>query len=517
MATYRAKSKIDSVIVYSDRVMVTRIIYASLKSPTDIVIPDLPGALDDQSVRTRTKGLKVGELQVKMGYTKELRPEVKALEVKIKKLMIKDRTLSDEITVLQDKQKFLGTISVSGPEVISKEIFTGKISPQSWRQGLKFISDGLLKAKMRIAEIERQRSELKKKADALSRELSDIKSIIQNRKTVMFDVHPKTAQKYKIELSYLIYGASWRTYYELRADLSAAKIGLSYFGKINQRTGEDWDNTRIALSTAMPALSGVAPESQPWYINLYKPHRAMKKERLAAASKAAPAPAEAELADEEYMEPLAPPVDTGIAITYPLPGKYTIKSGEPERKVKIYEKVLDADFEHFIMPRIAEQAYSTGKLKNTTDYLFLAGDGNTYVGDDFTGTTYLETIAPDEKATISFGVDDRVKVERKTKKYKVLKGGLVKKTTKYEFAYEDIIQNFHNKEIKCKIVDQVPITQSPDVKISSVKIGPKPTKEEKDRGIYHWEVPIAAGKDYKINISFTVEAPYDAQVEGLMI
>jgi uncharacterized protein (TIGR02231 family) len=515
MVIHKAKSKLDSVIVYSDRVMVTRLIDVSLKGSTDIVIPDLPGALDDQSVRTRAKDLQIGEVQVKTGYREEKRPRVKIIDNKIKKLMIEDRARSDEIVVLQDMQKFLGTISVSGPEVISKELWTGKIAPQAWHRGLKFVGGELLKAKMRIVEIERERREIKKKIDALKQELSDIKSIMQNRKTVIFDAHPKGAKKYRIELSYIIYGASWRTYYELRAYLPTGKVKLSYFGKISQRTGEDWDNTKISLSTAQPVRGGAAPEPGPWYIDLYMP-RPEKKARM-AASKAAPEPLAKDMELREEYEAAAPPVETGIAITYPLPGLHTIKSGVPEKKVKICDKVMAADFEYFIMPRIGEIAYSTGKFKNTTDYLFLAGDSNTYVGDDFTGQTYLEAIAPDEKATVSFGVDDRVKIERKTKKYKVSKGGLVKKTTKYEFTYENTIKNFHNKEIKCKIVDQVPVTQSPDIKISDIRITPKPTKDEKERRIYYWKVGIGAGKEYKITVSFSVEAPYDAQVEGLMI
>ena len=150
MVTYKVKSKIDSVVVYQDRVLVKRVIDTTLKQPGDIVIPDLPGSLDDQSVRTKAKGLKVGEVQIKKGYTKELRPDVRALEKKIKGIMIEDRSLADEIIVQQDKQKFLATISVSGPEVISDELFKGKISPVSWHQGLKFLGDELSKIKTRM-------------------------------------------------------------------------------------------------------------------------------------------------------------------------------------------------------------------------------------------------------------------------------------------------------------------------------------------------------------------------------
>lgn len=506
-------SKIDSVAVYSDRVMVTRIANVYLDKSTDIVFPNLPGTIDDASIRVKAKQLKIGEVQVKKGYKEQPHPKVKKLQEKIEALEIEDRTLSDEIAVLKDKEKFLQTIAVGGPEVISKEIITGKVSPQAWRQGLKFMVDELIGAKMRTANIERQRADLKEKINALKQELSDVRAIVENRKTVIFDAHPESAKNYKVQLSYILYGASWHTYYELRASPSAGKIGLSYFSKISQRTGEDWEDTKIVLSTAKPVLGGVAPVPMPWYINLYV--YLMEKATRAAPMEVAK---EAEVTLDGLIAevPPAPPVEAGVSIWYPLPGRYIIKSGDPEKKIQIYETSFDADFEYFIIPRVTQLAYSTGKLQNNTNYLFLAGDAGTYVGDDFTGKTYLPTIAPEESTTVSFGIDERVKVKRELKKSKVSKGGLFSNKTKYEFIYENSIKNFHNKEIQCTIVDQVPIPQSSDIKVGGVKLEPKPTEEDKDRGIYYWEVPLNPGAEYKITVSFTVEAPADEEIQGLM-
>lgn len=505
-------SKIDSVVIYSDRVMVTRIANVYLDRSTDLVFSDLPGAIDDASVRVKAKGLKIGEVQVKKGYKDEPHPDVEKLKRKIEALKIKDRTYADEVAVLKDKEKFLQTIAVGGPEVISKEIITGKVSPQAWRQGLSFMVDELLSAKMRMAEIERVRKELQDEIDVLSYELNDIRSIVENRKTIIFDGHPEGAKNYRIQLSYILYGASWRTYYELRAQPSKGNIGLSYFGKIAQRTGEDWENTKLVLSTAQPALGGTAPVPQPWYIDHYQYVRA---DRGFLAETEAPEEA-------LKMEPLiaapppAPPVEAGVSIWYPLPGRYTIKSGDPEKKIKIYSSSFEADFEYFIIPRITQLAYSTGKMKNTSDYLFIAGQAGTYVGDDFTGKTYVPTIAPDESTTVSFGVDDRVKVKRELKKSKVSKGGLFSGKTKYEFTYENSIKNFHNKKIQCTIVDQVPIPQDPDIKVKDVKIEPEPSEHDKDIGIYYWKVSLDPSAEYKITISFTVEAPSDSEIQGLM-
>jgi hypothetical protein len=68
----------------------------------------------------------------------------------------------------------------------------------------------------------------------------------------------------------------------------------------------------------------------------------------------------------------------------------------------------------------------------------------------------------------------------------------------------------------CTIVDQIPIPQDPDIKVGGIKFEPKPTEEDKDLGIYYWRVPINADAEYRITISFTVEAPRDSEIEGLM-
>lgn len=510
-------SKVDSVVVYADRVLVSRIAYVALEKSTDLVFAGLPGSFDDQSVRIKAKDLTIGEIQVKRGYLKEPHPKVKDLEAKIKALEIEDRNLSDELLVIRESEKFLSSIAVGSADIIIKEINTAKISPQSWQQGLNFIVDKWVGAKTRIAGIERRQVELKDRLDALRNELNDVRADVEQRKAVVFDVHPKNPQTYRIELTYILPGASWRTYYEVRGSPSDKAIELSYYGKIFQRTGEDWEDTKVVLSTGVPAMGGTAPVPEPWYIRFYEyGYRGDRPEEEArtAEAKAAPAPSKKEAVF--LAPPPAPPVEAGIAIWYPLPGRYAIKSGDQERKVLIKKGSFDAEFEYFTLPRVAQLAYLTGKMKNNTDYLFIAGEGNTYVGDDFTGRIYFPTVSPDESTEVSLGMDERIKVTREAKKMNVKKGGLFGGKTRYEFTYENVVENYHTKEIKCRIVDQIPLPGDPDIKVSDVKLDPKPTEEDKDRGLSYWQVRICAKGKYKINVSFVVEAPADKQIEGLM-
>jgi len=526
----QADSKVSSVIIYSDRALVTRTAKVTVEKESDLVFAGLPGSLDDQSIRVKAKGLTIGEIQIRMGYEKQPHPRVKEVEDKIKVLEIDDRKLADEYAITKEKEKFLSAIATSSATLITKEINSAQVSPQSWREGLKFIVEELTRSRTRVAEIERERADLKEKINAANQELNDIRADVEQRKAIYVcislrdtvvserDVHPEKAQAYEIELSYVIYGASWWTYYELRGNPAEKQLEISYFGKTRQRTGEDWDDTKLILSTGMPALGGVAPEPSPWYISLYRARprgEAADYEAAAGSRAAAPAMKPKKEMTVEQAPPEPQPVEAGIAIWYPLPGKYTIKSGDQERKILIKKMPFEAEFSYSTLPRIAQLAYLTGKIKNTTDFLLLAGEGNTYVGDDFTGRVYVPTVVPDDFLTASLGADERVKVKRELKKMKVDKGGIFGSKTKHEMAYENSIENFHTKELTCKIVDQVPVPTDPSIKVSDVRFEPKPTEENKDQGIYTWKIVLQPKAKFTIKVSFSVEAPGEAEVQGL--
>ena len=80
------------------------------------------------------------------------------------------------------------------------------------------------------------------------------------------------AGEVQIELSYLLYGASWRPRYDARVDAAAGRVKLTQQALVSQRTGEDWANVALALSTARPSAATRLPdEPDPWYLDLYKP------------------------------------------------------------------------------------------------------------------------------------------------------------------------------------------------------------------------------------------------------
>jgi len=514
-----ADSRIDSVIAYPDQAIIVRKAGVTLSGTQQLVFTDLTGSLDDNTVRIKAEGLRLGEVQVKPGYLAKPTDRVKTLEDSLERLQTRDRGYANEQDVLKSKETFLNSIKLGAPELMSKEMVSGKVDPGNWGSALSFMATELIGVKNRGQELDKLRKELGKVINAVNQELSNARAQSENRKAIFVDVNAEESGSYEVTLSYAVpYSVSWTPYYELRAAPSDQQSEISYFARLSQRTNEDWDNVKVILSTGRPSAGGVAPEPQAWYLDFYEPVTAYGHlgGKAAHAVMAAPgAPMMDEMKAEEKTETRAQAVETGISLQYVIPGRVTLKSGEDAKKLALYQTRLPAVFSYYSYPRIEQQAYLRGKLQNNTDYIFLAGQGNTYVGDEFTGKTYINNIAPGESSDLSFGVDDRVKVKRELVKSLTSKTGLLGNRTKVEFTYKTTVENYHSKPVKMTLIEQVPVTQNKDISVNLSKLEPKPDETNKDNGTFKFNLELQPQQKLVVNLIYSVEYPTGKQISGL--
>lgn len=506
------ESKIDSVIIYPNQALVIRKANVLLTGSTTLNFKDLPGMLDDNTVRIKAEGLRIGEVQIKRGYIEQPGPRVKELEKRIEEVEADIRDLANEKEVLKAKETFLGSVKLGAPELIAKELQTGKVDPQSWRSGLKFMADELAKTKARSAEIDEEQKELNDTLQVLKKELNDIKALTENRKEVIVEVGVTASGTYPIELSYIIpQSVNWNPYYELRANPSEGKVGIGYFAKISQKTGEDWEDVKILLATIAPTKGGLPPKPYPWLVNFAEPEIEYKRpKRIDEGIMAAPAAVETEAAKAE-IEVLR--VETGISLQYVIPGRVSLKSGEAAKKITLYSASLPAEFEYYIYPKAQPVAYLKGKMLNTTAYIFLAGEANAYVGTEFTGKTKIPSIAPEESTEASFGVDERVKVKHDLVKTFTTK--TANKRQKTEFLFKTIIEHYHTKPVKFSLIEQVPVSQNKEITVRVTKLEPKFDEENKDMGTFTYIRELQPKEKFVVDLGYFVEYPIGRRVTGL--
>jgi uncharacterized protein (TIGR02231 family) len=95
----------------------------------------------------------------------------------------------------------------------------------------------------------------------------------QKERSVSILMEGEKACQVTLVLSYVVMNASWTPFYDVRAYNKDDSVQVIYFGLIQQNSGEDWLDTQISLSTAMPSVGGSPPKLKPVYLDVerYRP------------------------------------------------------------------------------------------------------------------------------------------------------------------------------------------------------------------------------------------------------
>jgi uncharacterized protein (TIGR02231 family) len=410
-----------------------------------------------------------------------------------------------------------------------------------------------------LREATAQRRELEKELTKLRNELEQQRSTRpRQRYAVTVDVEVLGQGDFELEVTYMVRNASWKPLYDLRLDsdadlrldegsgesaishLPSAICHLTYLGQVTQRTGEDWEEIALSLSTAKPALATILPELRPWYVSVPAPLPPM----AAPAAKRAPAmlarfaPTAAEEPAPEMMltgmemEEEAEPVEmeavtaeveeTGAALTFRVAKPATIPSDGSPHKTTVAALSLVPRLDYVAVPKLVSQAYRRATVTNDTDYVFLPGPANVFYGGEYVGTTTLATIvsgqepgavAPGQEFKVFLGVDERIKISRELVASEVDKKFIGDKR-RLHYAYRIKVQNLRDGQEKIIVSDQIPVARHEEIKVRRDMAEPKPTKQT-ELGTLEWELDLEPGEEQAIRFDFNVEHPRSLAVIGL--
>ncbi|HEY4224146.1 MAG TPA: mucoidy inhibitor MuiA family protein, partial [Myxococcota bacterium] len=258
---------IHDVMVFSDRARVMR--RGHVKWSGGVVrAPDLPGAALLDTVRVSADGARVVRVE-----TRPVERERWSID-QVDQWLAQLETVGDKIAVAQGKlqaaRNELGLLANlnAAPPVLEKDRLgkpTPELAPDNWR----VVLDHLAQRRAQARVVEKQ---LEKDLTALNRDYEKARREVQKRDVGGFSDHKVEvlvileSDKPEGELSveYAVPGASWHPAYDLMFDPDGGKVTLSASGLVSQATGEDWSDTKLALSTAIPGQGIAMPELNTW-------------------------------------------------------------------------------------------------------------------------------------------------------------------------------------------------------------------------------------------------------------
>jgi len=523
-------SEISKVCVYPNFALIDRKTHLELEEGNyQINFPDIVSEIDEASLKISAEGTAETQLfgaQVKKEYLEEVPSErIKKLTEEIQAGEDKVINLENFKSILEEKREFLNSITLFSNSQIPQDLVTRMPQVSDLKNVLDFLDSELKNIYEQYLDCEIQIRELKKKIEALKRELSQISGIQRKlKRSILVEMEVLEKGSLDLTVSYLVKGALWNPLYDARAHFEKSEIELVSYGVIKQVTGEDWEEVDCTLSTAKPIIGGNMPEITPWFIRPYQPPRAEDKAYGAPAlafpealKKEVEISAELAESEIEYAEA----EEKGVAVVYNLPYKVRVKSDNSENKFPLSTQTLSAEFEYSTYPRVSPFAYLGSRVINQKELQLLAGRINIFLEGDFVGSSRIGNIAPGEEFNLYLGIDENVKVKREILEKKVdetLMGGISSRTKKTTFRYKLTVENYKSKKIKVNLFEATPVSEDDRIKVKVEEPSIKPNFQdwEDKKGIWLWQLEIEPQQKIEIIYTFTIEHPRDLQIEGLL-
>ena len=523
-------STVIEVVVFPDRARVTRRGTLTLEAGThQIEFANLPLTLQPESIRAAGRGTATASLlgvDTRRVYFNETPTvSVKELEQRIEEFNQQEKALADQATAAEVQAVFVKELAGKSAEQLARGLAFGRAEMSQGESLIVFVHQQLAGANATLRDIAQKRRELAKQISKLNNDLAAQQSSRpRERFTATVEIEVKHTGDRALDLTYLVNQAGWGALYDLRlTDAAAPSVQLSYLGQVTQRTGEDWNDVTLTLSTARPSLTTLQPELKPWYVTAYLPLPAppapraqampsaaapMMKNMVAREERARDAEPEAELA-----APAATASSEGTSVTFKLSQTASIPSDGTPHKINIATLDLQPRLDYIAVPKLAEAVYRRARIVNRSEFLLLPGPANLFVGGDFVGALPVKRVAPNEEFELALGVDDRVTIKRELKAHEVDKK-LLGDRRRLRVAYEIEIRNLLEGKIDLELHDQFPVSQHEQIKVKLEAVDPKPA-EQSELNELEWRLTFEPNAKQAIRFDFSIEYPATLQVTGL--
>ena len=166
-------------------------------------------------------------------------------------------------------------------------------------------------------------------------------------------------------------------------------------------------------------------------------------------------------------------------------------------------------------PKLDEHVYQVVALKNPCAYPLIEGRMRSYRGGSYVGDAAFAYRGVGEPMEVSLGIDEELKVERKTLDERDQSAGLLSSTKHIVRAYRTTITNRAGGTETVELRENIPVSQIDDVKVELVAKQTTPGYElDARRGFVTWSVPLKSGEWRYIDLGYAIHLPDAWQVNG---
>ena len=324
--------------------------------------------------------------------------------------------------------------------------------------------------------------------------------------TVTLTVESKLDVKSNLVLMYVSKSAAWLPQYNIRTKGAGSPIVFDYKATVVNKTGEDWENVVLKITTADPSKLVAKPILEVWGLNYssqYNNGSNVFKEGLLNNRQMMQNSAISDNIKGKANEFTEIEVNE-VSTEFSIKDKTTILSDGTPQTIDVTNYEFTAQYQYYCVPKIDKDVFLMGKITNWESMNLIDGDASVYIDNIYIGKSQIDTKTANDTLELFLGIDKKVIVNRVKKKDESEKKmiGLNKKES---FIYHTSIRNTNNVAINIEVVDQVPISQESDIEVTVNDIS-KASKDDLS-GKLTWNLTIQPAETQKLVLDFSVKFP----------
>ncbi|HNF14528.1 MAG TPA: mucoidy inhibitor MuiA family protein, partial [Leptospiraceae bacterium] len=264
------EGKLQEVILYRNQALVMRTLEVDLKDGIhEIIVSRLPSEIIQSSLYAESSGAEIRGTRMK---TKELSedPEapVKELDEKIEKISSDISKVNRLLQVNQSKVLYLTKQEDFAAATEKQEMTKGVLNPDVIAKITLFHFDQKRELANEEFQLQADLKKLNKEKDHLQRQRKQLTKTTPRLLEASVFVEKTGQGTAQIKLFYLVQNAGWNPVYNIYSKSGEKNVTTEFNAKIQQFSGENWENVQITLSNATPALSAAAPSLSPFRLSL---------------------------------------------------------------------------------------------------------------------------------------------------------------------------------------------------------------------------------------------------------
>jgi len=573
-------SKITAVKLYTNRAEITRVCRIKLvKGSNTILIEGLPDNMIDWSARgmlpEKYNGRIVSLEIMRQALIEKKKKRIHDIEKKLEELRDRDAELADDMTNIRQQEIFLDSIVEFTKNTASKELETRIPQTGLWSGTMDYVSSkrkqlltasrSIQKKRRALAEdIQKLEFELSQLAGTsyyssykklnmavdkntrssmiqqygdftdsyaeMERTIKDESSGVATEKRIMLNIYSAVEGETDFTFSYLIPDTYWQMTYDFRASRNDNSIEVILYADVYQKTGEDWENIDLSLSTGAPQNSIAIPAIPPWYLKKRESYRADYEGASGMSNyKAKKAEAATDRNSDQEQDDFIPQATiqtSGLFLEVKIPVKQTIESANRYQKklIKSYSFRSGKGLKYYYktVPDSSGRVYLMAKTSNQTELPWLGGEAQVFLENEFIGRVQIPDTSVGKEEELVLGVSQEITAKKELVKKYEDKSGVFGGKRRMVYSYTITVENNSRETAEILILDNFPVSQNDDIKVEIEKLSAQYQQDEATKktteyrqGIRRFSVSVTPGAKREITYDTVITFDKEINVDGL--